>query len=350
MRKLAVLLLLPVLCAVVCSASGDLQSKIPPIPAAVTDNAVVTLRNGLDVYSIMGIGPKRTWDDVTSRVWILHIPSGKWSAGRPVPGVAGRLGASAVSAKDKIYVFGGFTIDGQGNQFTVSDVNMFFAKDQRWYRGADIPIAVDNAVIGLNHDRFVYLIGGRTTDGPVNNLQVYDIQTNKWKEATPFPGTPVYGHAGGLGDDTIVFIDGAKKNTSGSGPAYVPSDECWMGKIDKKDPYKIAWSKLPPHPGPARFGIVAGAREKDRKILFSGGSPTVHNYQGLDASGKPVEFTPVTFAYDARANQWEVLNDETKDAHSDSRGIVSTPIGPLVVGGLGRDDSVSSRVLIVPKY
>jgi N-acetylneuraminic acid mutarotase len=350
MRKFAASLFLPVLCAVVCSASGDLQSKIPPIPAAVTDNAVVTLRNGLDVYSIMGIGPKRTWDDVTSKVWVLHIPSGKWMAGRPVPGVAGRLGASAASAKDKIYLFGGFTIDGQGNQFTVPDVNMFFPKDQRWYRGADIPIAVDNTVIGLNHDRFVYLIGGRSKDGPINNVQVYDTKTNKWKQATPYPGTPVYGHAGGLAEDTIVVIDGAKKNTSGSDPAYVPSDECWMGKIDKKDPYTITWSKLPPHPGPARFGIVAGAREKDRRILFSGGSPTVHNYKGLDAAGKPVEFTPVTFAYNVRTNQWEMLNDETKDAHSDSHGIVSTPIGPLVVGGLGRDNTVSSRVLIVPKY
>jgi N-acetylneuraminic acid mutarotase len=348
MRKLAALLL-PFLCTVaVCS--DDLQSRIPPIPAAVTDNAVVTVRNGLEVYSVMGIGPKRTWDDVTSQVWILHITSGKWSAGRPVPGVAGRLGASAVSARDKIYLFGGFTIDGQGNEFTVPDVNMFLPKDQRWYRGEDIPIPVDNAVIGINHDRFVYLVGGRSKNGPVNNVQVYDIKTNKWSEATPFPGTPVYGHAGGLGDDTIVFVDGAKKNPSGSGPNYVPSDECWMGKIDSKDPNKIAWSKLPPHPGSARFGIVAGARERDRKILFSGGSPAVHNYKGLDAQGKTVDFSPVTFSYDVRANKWEMLNDDMQDIHSDSRGIVSTLIGPLIVGGLARDDSVSSRVLIVPKY
>jgi N-acetylneuraminic acid mutarotase len=348
MRKLAALFL-PLLCTI-APRSEDLQSKIPPIPAAVTDNAVVTLRNGLDVYSIMGIGPKRTWDDVTSQVWILHITSGKWSMGRPVPGVAGRLGASAVAVREKIYLFGGFTIDGQGNEFTVPDVNMFLTKDQRWYRGEDIPIAVDNTVIGLNQDRFVYLIGGRSKNGPVNNVQVYDVKTNKWSEATPFPGTPVYGHAGGLGEDTIVFVDGAKKNTTGKGPAYVPSDECWMGKIDKKDPNKISWTKLPPHPGSARFGIVAGARERDRKILFSGGSAAIHNYKGLDTQGKTVEFSPVTFSYDVRTNQWEMLTDETHDPHSDSRGIVSTLIGPLIVGGLARDDSVTSQVLIVPKY
>lgn len=347
--KLFAALLLPILCAVAIG-SEDLQSRIPPIPAAVTENAVTTLRNGLEVYSIMGIGPKRTWDDVTSQVYILHIASGKWSAGRPVPGVAGRLGASAISAKDKIYVFGGFTIDGQGNQFIVSDVNTFVPHDQRWYRAADMPVPVDSAVIGLNHDRFIYLIGGRSKNGPVNNVQVYNVETNKWSEATPFPGTPVYGHAGGLGDETIVFVDGAKKNTSGDGPAYVPSDECWMGKIDKKDPNKITWTRLPPHPGRARFGIVAGAREKDRKILFSGGSSHVHNYKGVDQDGKPIDFSPVTFSFDVRESKWETLTEETEDAHSDSRGIVSTPIGPLIVGGLVRDNTVSSRVMIVPKY
>ena len=119
---------------------------------------------------------------------------------------------------------------------------------------------------------------------------------------------------------------------------------------DKKDPDKITWTKLPPHPGKARYGIVAGAREKDRKILFSGGSPTLHSYKGVDADGKPVNFSPVTFAYDVHANKWETLNEEMQDAHSDSHGIVSTPIGPLIVGGLGRDNTVSSRVLIVPKY
>ena len=60
-----------------------------------------------------------------------------------------------------------------------------------------------------------------------------------------YPG--VWSCAGGIADETIVYVDGAKKEGTG----YAISDECWMGKIDKKDPNKIEWSKLPPHPGPA---------------------------------------------------------------------------------------------------
>src|SRR5260370_28671203 len=84
----------------------------------------------------------------------------------------------------------------------------------------------------------------------------------------PLPGTPVFGHAGGLAYDSIVYVDGAVKNTA-SGPPYVASDQCWMGKIDRKDPAKIEWSKLPAHPIPAHFGMAAGAVEKENKVLFS---------------------------------------------------------------------------------
>jgi len=58
----------------------------------------------------------------------------------------------------------------------------------------------------------------------------------------------------------------------------------------------------------------------------------------------------VTFSFDVREGKWETLTEETEDAHSDTRGIVSTLIGPLIVGGLIRDNTVSSRVMIVPKY
>ena len=68
------------------------------------------------------------------------------------------------------------------------------------------------AVIGVTHDRYIYLVGGSSKNGPVNNVQVYDAEKNTWSQATAFPGTPVFGHAGGLTDDTIVYVDGAKKD------------------------------------------------------------------------------------------------------------------------------------------
>lgn len=341
-----IVFLLPVLCAVLLLAAD--QPKIPPMPEAVTDNAVASLKNGIEVYSVMGLGTKKTWDAVSNKVFMLRLSSGKWSEGREVPGVAGRLGASAVGARGEVFVFGGYVIDGQGNEFTVADVNAYGPEARRWYRAADIPVPVDRAVIGLTHDRYIYLVGGRSKNGPVNNVQVYDAEKNTWTQATPFPGAPVFGHAGGLADETIVYVDGARNNPAG-GAGYVASDECWMGKIDHKDPNKIEWTKLPPHPGAGRFGIVAGAGERDHRILFSGGATTPHNFKGLDAQGKPFEISPVTFAFEVHGNRWETITEDTYDVRTDSRGIVFTPIGPLILGGTLKNTAISARVLTLPK-
>jgi N-acetylneuraminic acid mutarotase len=345
MKKLATFLLL--LLGAVFLLGAD-QKKIPPMPAAVTGNAVAALKNGLELYSLMGVGPRKTWDDITNQVYILHLASGKWSDGRPVPGVAGRLGASAVGARGQIFVFGGYVVDGKETELTVADVNSYVPEERRWYRAADIPVPVDSAVIGVNHDRYIYLVGGRSKNGPVNNVQVYDSEKDSWSQATPLPGTPVYGHAGGLADDAIVYVDGAKKNTAAGGPDLV-SDECWMGKIDRKDPNKIEWSKLPAHPGAARFGIVAGAGERDHKIVFSGGSASLHNFKGLDSGGKLAAISPVTFAFEVHGSRWETVAEATFDERTDSRGALSTPLGSIVLGGMVKNGAVTARAVILPK-
>jgi N-acetylneuraminic acid mutarotase len=343
MKKLSIFLL-PLFCAVLVQAAED--SKVPPMPNAVTSNAVASLKNGIEIYSLMGVGTKKTWDDISNKLYILRFKSGKWMEGRAVPGVAGRLGAAAVGVRGQIFVFGGYTVDGQGNEYIVPDVNSYVADDHRWYRAADIPVPVDSAVIGQAHDRYVYLIGGRSKGGPVNNVQVYDAEKNTWSQANPFPGPPVFGHAGGVTDETIVYVDGAKKAEGGN--QYVASDECWMGKIDHKDPNKIAWSKLPAHPGPGRVGIVAGGGA-EHKVLFSGGATAPHNYKFQDAEGKQAEISAVTFAFDLHGNRWESIADDTFDVRADGRGIVFTPLGPLILGGTLKNSAVSARVLAIPK-
>jgi N-acetylneuraminic acid mutarotase len=350
MRKPLAFLLLA-LSAVLLLASD--QPKIPPMPAAVSSNATAANRGGLEVYSLMGIGPKKTWDDVTNKVYVLHLSGAKWSQGSSVPGVAGRLGAAAVGARGHIFLFGGYILDNQGAETTVGDVNAYLPDEKRWYRGEDIPVPVDRAVIGLNHDRYIYLVGGRSKNGPVNNVQVYDIETNTWSQGTPLPGAAVFGNAGGLADDAIVSIDGAKvdgaKKNPAAGVSFVASDECWIGRIDKKDPNKIAWSKLPPHPGPARFGMVAGGGEKERRVIFSGGTAVPHNYKGLDSEGKLAEISAVTFDYDVKSNRWETISEDTFDARTDSGAILPTPVGLMILGGTLENGAVTARAVVVPK-
>ena len=338
--------LFPVICAVLLLAADT--PRVPSMPAAVSGNAVASLKGGVLLFSLMGIGPKRAWDDVTSQVYVLRLASGKWSEGKPVPGVAGRLGASAAGVRGQVFLLGGYVVDSKEVEITVSDVNSYLPESQKWYRAADIPVPVDSAVVGVSRDRYIYLVGGHSKNGPVNNVQVYDAETDTWSQATPFPGNPVFGHAGGLEDDAIVYIDGAMKNPAQGGAPYVISEECWMGKIDKKDPNKITWSKIPAHPGPGRFGIAGGSGE-NHKIYFSGGTTTPHNFKGDTYDGKPIETSTVTFAFDLHGNRWETINENTFDPRADSRGILATPLGPILLGGMGKNAVATARVTILPK-
>jgi len=324
------------------------EARLSPLPAPVSNNAVaISHEKNPQIFSFMGIGPRKTWDAISHSAYRLDLNTGKWTELRPVPGVAGRLAASAAAFHEQVFIFGGYVVDGQGGETTVSDVNVFVPIENRYYRGADIPTPVDDSVLGVYRDRYIYLIGGWSKTDAVRNVQVYDTDKDKWMQATPIPGTPVFGHAGAMFGDTIVYVDGAYKNPSGPNPKYVASDECWMGKISKKDPTKIEWSKLPAHPGTARYRIAAGASEKEARIYFSGGTDNPYNYNGIGYNGQPSEPSPVTFAFNLRSGKWETISENTPDPTMDHRGLLVTHRGLILVGGMEKGQQVTPKVAIV---
>lgn len=354
------------LAALVCiflasTLQGGQEPKLSPLPMPLSNNAVAVSHDqgGARVFSFMGIGPKKTWDAITTSAFEMDPSDGKWTEKRPVPGVAGRVAASAIALNDQVFIFGGYVIDSQGGETTVSDLNVYVPDEDRYYRGKDIPVPVDDAVVGVYRDRYIYLIGGWSTqkDSAVDNVQVYDTEKDTWTEATPIPGTPVFGHAGAIIGDTIIYVDGAYKNPSGSNPKYVPSSECWMGKLSiakKPDVTKIRWTRLTEHPGNARYRIAAGAGPAEKKggrIYFSGGTDNPYNYNGIGYNNQPAEPSPVTFAFNAYSERWETIGEDNPEPTMDHRGLLATHRGLLMVGGMEKGQQVTSKVTVVkPKY
>jgi len=271
------------------------EPKLEPLPAPVSNNAVAISHDpgGAKIFSFMGIGPKKTWDAITTSAYELDLGTGKWKELRPVPGVAGRLAATAVALHEQVFIFGGYVVDSDGHETTLSDLNVFVPAQNRYYRGKDIPVPVDDAVAGVYRDRYIYLIGGWSKTEAVRNVQVYDTDKDEWMQATPIPGTPVFGHAGAIEGNTIVYVDGAYKNPDNKDPKYLASSECWLGKLPsskKGDITRIEWRKLPAHPGNARFRIAAGAgasAKKGGKIYFSGGPITLTTTTGPATTERP---------------------------------------------------------------
>ena len=108
------------------SVMGQDEPRFPPMPAAVSSNAVASLKGGFQIFSLMGVGPKKNWDDVTNQVYMMTMSrSGRWTTGRSVPGPVGRLNAAAAGAKGLVVLMGGYVVDNQGMEVTVPDVNVY---------------------------------------------------------------------------------------------------------------------------------------------------------------------------------------------------------------------------------
>jgi len=358
----------------VASLQAADEPKPDPLPAPVSNNAVAISHDegGPRIFSFMGIGPKKTWDAITTSAYELDPATGKWRERRAVPGVAGRLAASAVALHDQVFIFGGYVVDAQGGENTVSDLNVFIPIENRYYRGQDIPVPVADAVVGLYRDRYIFLIGGWSSAAPgsphgpgtgstkgdaVSNVQVYDTVKDTWMQATPIPGTPVFGHAGAIIGNTIVYVDGAYKNRGGIGPRYLTSNECWMGEIPnsrKADITKIKWTRLLAHPGNARYRIAAGAGPVEKRagrIYFSGGTDTPYNYDGVGYDGHPAEPSPLTFAFNDYTGEWETIDQDTPEPTMDHRGLLVTRHDLVIVGGMEKGQQVTAKVTVVqPRF
>ncbi len=345
MRKILLLILALVL-TVTCAMAAEEQ--LQPLPVPVSNNAVVGIKvNGqLLVYSMMGLGSKKTWNSVTNAAYALNVKYDTWTAIKPVPG-SGRLGAVAAGVKEQIFLMGGYVPDPNGAQAIVPDLAIYEPVALRWYRGAEMPIAVRDAVAGVYRDRHIYVVGGFSKTGPTNQVQLYDSATDKWTSATPSPGLPVFGHAGGIVNDNIIYAGGSTM-TSGK-PGFTTADESWIGKIDRKDPRKIAWSKLPAPPTSARYRIAAGASEKDQRIYFAGGSDKVYEFNGIGLDGTPAEPSPVTFAYNVKSNAWETIQQNAPTPSMDHHGLAVGPDGLIIVGGMASGQKVLATVELLPK-
>ncbi|MGO9124980.1 MAG: Kelch repeat-containing protein [Terriglobales bacterium] len=342
------LLLLPLL-ALNGALFAATEPGVEPLPVPISNNAVaiIRFRGQLELFSLMGMGPKKTWDAVTTEAYEVDASSGKAYTIHAVPGTAGRAGAMAAGAGDRVFLMGGYVLY-QGGGMAVPDVGMYEPAHDRWFRQKDIPVAVGDAVIGVYRDRYIYLVGGRTNGGPVTDVQMYDTDKNRWSKATPIAAA-VFGHAGALVGDTIIYVDGAAASPQGTSPRFVASDECWSGKINHHDPTRIEWTKLPGHPGPARFRIAAGGSEKDEMIYFSGGSNNPHDNAGIGYDGKPSEPSPVTFAFSLRTRKWDTIDENTPNPTMDHRGLLVTKQNLVIIGGMEKGQTVTAKVVPLSK-
>ena len=307
----------------------------------VANNAVAAVETsaGWSIFSFLGIDSTKLWSGVTTASFRWDSGRAEWETIDPPPG-PGRLAATAQAFGGRIFLFGGYTVAADGSETSRPEVDVLDPETGRWTRAAPMPIPVDDAISGVWRDSLIFLVSGWHDSDNVDAVQIYDPARDLWAQATPIPGAPVFGHAGGIAGDAIVYIDGARVRTEPR--AFLLETSSWLGRIDPADPTRIAWERLPDHPGPGLYRAAATATMS--RVVFVGGTDNPYNYSGIGYDGRPAEPWGGAFAYDPAAGRWvDVPAPATPTM--DHRGIVIADDRAFVVGGMIAGQRVTDRVL-----
>lgn len=323
---------------------------LPDLPEPVSNNAVasVTTEDGQYIVSFMGLGAGKTHEDTHNKVWMLKLGENQWQPMPPVPSslpLEGRLASVAVGVKNFAYVFGGYTVAQDHTEVSSPDNFRFNPQTQEYSQIAPMPVATDDAVALSYQDKYIYLISGWHNDGNVNLVQIYDIEANTWRQASPFLGQPVFGHAGGMVDNKMLICDGViVKAQAQKRRSFAAEPACYMGIVDKQQPTKIDWRIIPHPTGVARYRMAASGYDAQNSVIFVGGSDNPYNYNGMGYDGNPSEPSNKIWQYRFDKRSWSFTKAES--ATMDHRGllILQKHRTALTLGGMHKGQTVTSSV------
>ncbi len=333
--------------SVLAAAGSAIETRVvATLPQPVANNAValVQTEEGTALFSFLGLGAAKTWRDTLSVAYRIDLPEGRVQALTEVPGTDGRLAGAAVSVAGLVFVFGGYTVAEDGSEKSIETVHALDPETGEYTRHAPMPVPVDDSVALAYQDRYIYLVSGWHDSGNVNLVQVLDTQAGKWFQATPYPGSPVFGHAGGIVGDTLVICDGVRVVVSRSAKrGFEATNECYLGRIEAEDASRIDWRALPAHPGKPLYRMAATGSASRAEILFAGGSDNPYNFDGIGYDGNPSAPSATVFAYSLAADAWRTLG--TLDiATMDHRGLLEGREAFYLIGGMRANQQPSAEI------
>ncbi len=315
------------------------------VPIARSNWAVA--RVGETVFAFYGLGSGKTSGDIARDVHAYDLRHHAWRKVSDIPVPTGRLASVAVTIAGQVYLLGGYTVSAAGDEVSTPDVLRFDPAKARFAVETPIPVPVDDSVALPWRDRWIVLVSGWHATGNVADVQIYDTRTKVWSSGAPWPGPPVFGHAGGLVHDVMVICDGvtAIKGANGKN-RFAINNGCWRGDLDPGVIGKIHWTALPPHPGNPlyRSGAVGSPIGRGARIVFAGGSERPYNYNGIGYDGVAAAPSSAVFSIDLTRNTW-TQNAPLPVAGMDFRGLIEADGHFHLFGGMRDGQEVNGGVI-----
>ncbi|WP_339744338.1 kelch repeat-containing protein [uncultured Maricaulis sp.] len=329
------------------------------LPEPVTNNAVagVELDGHLMAYSFAGLHAGKTWRDVTADAYACDLDARTCREIAGLPDGIGRLASVAVSVDGQIYIFGGYTVAEDGSEASTPEVWRFDPATETYTRITDMPVPVDDTIALPFEDRYIYLVSGWHDTDNTDLVQVYDVEDDRWFQATPFPGAPVFGHAGAMGATGQILVCGGTAVIppveAGGRRSFEATDACWVGFVSD-DPSDIIWHAADPVPGGPFYRGVMVVREPlfTNGAILLAGSGNAYNYDGIGYDGAPVaprgdRVLAFPDLVDPCVPSEVTLHWETGPASVGRLGIMDVrgTAGEFILGGMTADQSVSDAVI-----
>jgi N-acetylneuraminic acid mutarotase len=282
----------------------------------------------------------------------------QWQAITSLPSLQephGRIGSTAVGVNDSVYIFGGYKLSSSKSFDTAPGVYKYHVPTDTYAQLEPMPVSVNDAVALVYRDRYIYVISGWNNDAAVNLVQVFDTLKNEWFQASPFIGTPIFGHAGGIVDNVIMICDGAKVTPQlAANRTITQQASCYLGEINVTRADKISWYQWV-HPTDAgRFRMAAAGDTENDRIIFVGGTNAPHGANGERIDGKansndskkPKALTPNSeiWIYNIAKRSWQVSN--SPQASMDHRGLLNVNGNWITIGGMLEKQQVTDKVIV----
>lgn len=325
---------------------------VPPLPVAHSNNAVaqVMVDGKAVVFSFMGLTAGKTYKDISKQAFAYAEGDSAWKRLQNVPVPEGRLAATAVGLGEAVYLFGGYTVAADGAEVSTLENFRYDARADRYDPIPAMPVPTDDAVSFVYADRYIYLVSGWHNTGNIRDVQMFDTVDNSWHKATDYPGSPVFGHAGGIVGNRFVIADGVAVfgTREGGDRRFETVNEGWMGTINPNNPAEITYRRLPQLPGRGNYRMGSAGDVEGNRVLFVGGTSNAYNYDGIGYNGEPSKPTAHVFAWDFTRDNWVAYQNKPTPS-MDHRGLVKVGARWVTIGGMVGAQQVVGEVLLVSK-